>query len=92
MEGKFIAFETKAFYKLIEEVTSRVTNQMKPKKEPEQKEWVTSKEAKELLGIKSNGKLKQLVSNKYICASQHGRTIVYSRKSILEFLEESKIS
>ncbi len=91
MEGKFIAFETKAFYKLIEEVTKRVANQVNPKKEQKHREWLTSQEAKELLGIKSSGKLKRLLNDKHISASQHGRTIIYCRKSILEFLEESKI-
>lgn len=91
MDGKFIVMETQAFYKLLDEVTKRVTKLIQPKSQRE-KDWIDCNEAKELLCIKSTGKLNKLVREKQIKASQHGRTIVYSRKSILEFLERGIIS
>ncbi len=92
MNGKFVAFESETFYKLIDEIVIRVTQKVKPSKEVDKKRWVSSSEAKTLLGIKSDGKLRQLVNSKNVSASQHGRTILYCRQSILRFLEESKIS
>ncbi|WP_024773007.1 helix-turn-helix domain-containing protein [Aquimarina macrocephali] len=91
MKGKFIVFETKAFYKLIEEVLQRVKKSDKPEKNQQSSDWVNAIEAKQLLGIKSNGKLRKLLYDNHIVASQHGRTILYSRKSILNFLEKNKI-
>ncbi len=91
MKMKLIAFETKAFYKLIDELTNRVVKNVESPKDESKKEWVNAIEAKELLCIKSTGKLNTLVKNKHITASQHGRTIVYSRQSILDFLESGII-
>lgn len=91
MKGKFIVFETKAFYKLIEEVLQRVKKSDKPEKNQQSSDWINAIEAKQLLGIKSNGKLRKLLYDNHIVASQHGRTILYSRKSILIFLEKNKI-
>ncbi|WP_062053795.1 DNA-binding protein [Aquimarina longa] len=91
MKGKFIAFETEAFYRLIDELTTRVVKKVQPIKEEPKIEWVNGAKAKQLLCIKSTGKLNRLVKEKHITAAQHGRTIVYSRKSIMEFLEKSKI-
>lgn len=91
MKGKFIVFETKAFYKLVEEVIQRVKKTEKPVKDPKASDWVNAIEAKQLLGIKSTGKLRKLLYENHITASQHGRTILYSRKSILAFLEKNKI-
>lgn len=91
MKGKFIVFETKAFYKLVEEVVQRVKKTEKPDKDKQTSDWVNAVEAKKLLGIKSNGKLRKLLYDNHIVASQHGRTILYSRKSILAFLEKNKI-
>ncbi|GGX19271.1 helix-turn-helix domain-containing protein [Aquimarina muelleri] len=91
MKGKFIVFETKAFYKLIEEVVHRVKKEDKTLKNEQTSDWVNATEAKQLLGIKSTGKLRKLLYDNHIVASQHGRTILYSRKSILVFLEKNKI-
>ncbi|TSE04051.1 helix-turn-helix domain-containing protein [Aquimarina algiphila] len=91
MKGKFIVFETKAFYKLVEEVIQRVKKTEKPIKNQQTSDWVNAIEAKQLLGIKSTGKLRKLLYENHIVASQHGRTILYSRKSILAFLEQHKI-
>lgn len=92
MKMKFISFESKAFYKLIDEITNKVVQRIEPLQGTNQKEWVSANEAKELLCIKSTGKLNTLVKNGHILASQHGRTIVYSKKSIDEFLKKGIIN
>ena len=91
MEGRFIAFETKAFYKLLEELFNMVSSNQALQNKAGSKEWLNSEEAKALLGIKSNGKLKSLVERRSIDASQHGRTIMYCKASILKFLENHKL-
>lgn len=91
MKGKFIVLEKKAFYKLVEEVVQRVKKTEKPIKDQQASDWVNAIEAKQLLGIKSTGKLRKLLYDNHITASQHGRTILYSKKSILAFLEKNKI-
>lgn len=91
MKGKFIVFETKAFYKLIEEIVHKLQKEGGTQKKGQSSDWISAIEAKELLGIKSNGKLRKLLYDNHIVASQHGRTILYSRKSILVFLEKNKI-
>jgi len=55
----------------------------------EQNEWLSTKEAMKLLGIKGKTKLQQLRDGLDIKFSQHGKIIKYSRTSILTFLERN---
>jgi len=89
---KVIVFEERAYYKMLDEVKKVVKDATKEsKQEAEQKEWLSTDEAKTLLGIKSKSKLQQLRDNGEIIFSQHGRVIRYSRKSILDFIENNII-
>jgi len=58
-------------------------------KQSEPDEWVNTIEAKRMLGVKSKSKLQQLRDSGGIKFSKHKRIIMYSRKSILEFLEKN---
>ncbi len=92
MKGKFLVIHEKEFNRLVEEVINRVTKRVKPSTNTKNADqWIDGKEAKQLLGIKSNGKLNNLSKDKHITLSQHGRTKMYCRQSILDFLERSKI-
>ncbi|MFC5047695.1 helix-turn-helix domain-containing protein [Aquimarina hainanensis] len=93
MKGKFIVFDTKTFYKLVDEVVARIqTKAPHPEIETGPKsDWISASEAKELLGIKSNGKLLYLRKERHISVSKHGRTVLYSKKSILAFLDKSQV-
>lgn len=84
---KVIIFEETAYYKLLEEMKQMFKKTIVPP--TEKKEWIGSEEAKELLGIKSKSKLQQLRDDNEIVFSQHGRNIVYQRKSIIGFLERN---
>ena len=89
---KVIVFEERAYYKMLDEmkqVVKEATHEYKA--EAEQKEWLSTEEAKTLLGFKSKTKLQQLRDNGEIIFSQHGRIIRYSRKSIMSFLESNII-
>ena len=51
-------------------------------------DWISLQETKKLLGVKSKNKMQDLRDKGQIKFSRHGRTIKYSKKSILEFLEQ----
>ncbi|WP_459212762.1 helix-turn-helix domain-containing protein [Aquimarina rhabdastrellae] len=92
MKVKYIMMKTKAFHKLINQVTQNIMAEVKPlidtKKLKDEDEWLTPKEAKEVLRIKSTGKLLRLRNDGFITYAKHGNITVYSRKSIMEFLEK----
>ncbi|XOV68611.1 MAG: hypothetical protein ACFHU9_05410 [Fluviicola sp.] len=80
-----IVFEKESFYKLIDELTIRIIEDVERRKK--EQEWIDEEDAKALLGIKSKSKLQQLRDNLKIEFSQFGKVIRYSRSSILNFLE-----
>ncbi len=86
---KVIVFEEQAYYKLVDEIKKAVKDAASEMKT--EKEWLSTEEAKSLLGFRSKSKMQQLRDNGDIVFSQHGRTIKYSRKSILEFLDNNTI-
>ncbi len=87
---EIIVFEKESFYKLIDELTVRIIEQVERKYN--QEEWIGESEARKLLGIKSKAKLQQLRDSIKIEFSKFGKIIRYSRSSILRFLEEHRIS
>ena len=87
---KVIVFEENSFYQLVDELTIRIISEVE--KRYTEKEWLNEIEAKELLGIKSRTKLQQLRDTLKIEFSQFGKTIRYSKSSILEFLERNRKS
>ena len=87
---EIIVFEKDTFYKLIEELTEK--NIRTIEKRYKLKEWIGEVEAKDLLGIKSKSKLRELVQNFDIQISKFGKIIRYSRSSILGFLEKHRIT
>ncbi len=85
-----IMFEKEAFEKLIDELTLRVIQNVE--RHYRQEDWIGEEEAKNLLGIRGKGRssLQKLRDNLSIEFSQFGRIIRYSRRSILNFLEENR--
>lgn len=84
---KVIVFQDEAYNSLIKDFERIVKKavQSNDRKEND-KEWLNENEAKELLGFRSKSKMQQLRDDRLIVFSKHGRTIRYSRKSIVEFL------
>jgi hypothetical protein len=58
--------------------------------EREKKEWMTSREVRELTGF-SPSKLQNLRNSGQLVFAQHGKNIVYTTNSVNEFLEKRKI-
>jgi hypothetical protein len=84
------------FKKLIKSCVVEALNDQKSNKTQESpketEEWLSTEDAKKLLGIKSKSKLQQLRDHGDILFSQHGRILKYSRKSILDFLKRNIIN
>ena len=83
---KIIIFEEETYYKMLEEL-----KQVVKEATSSDKEWLSTEEAKELLGIKSKTRLQQLRDNLDIEFSKYGKIIRYSRSSILKFLERHRV-
>lgn len=85
---EIIVFEKESFYKMIDELTIRISRNVE--RRYTEQEWLNEVEAKSLLGIKSRSKLRELRDELMIEFSQFGKIIRYSRSSILKFLEDNR--
>ncbi|CAG5082195.1 helix-turn-helix domain-containing protein [Parvicella tangerina] len=86
---EIIVFEKESFYKMIDELTIRIIENVERRYKED--EWIGETEAKKLLGIKSKAKLQQLRDGVKIEFSRFGKIIRYSRSSILQFLERNRV-
>jgi hypothetical protein len=90
-----IMFESAAFEAFKRElrgfVKDAVKELLKEMEENEQIDWIPPPEAKKLLPFKSKTSWQKLRDNGEIKFSQFGRKILYSRKSIHEYLNKNKI-
>lgn len=80
-----ICLETEAFYKLIEEVVGRLSNN-----EDDKEQWITDYEAMDLLKITSKTTLQKYRDSGQVRYSQIGKKVIlYDRFSIMEFIERN---
>lgn len=87
-----IVIEKESYKKLQQEQFERFKKalaEVHAKAKSQDHNWITPKEAHTLLGYRSKTKLQELRDRGEIQYSQHGRTIMYSRKSIIAFLERN---
>jgi hypothetical protein len=89
MKSEVIIIGSEAFEELLTRINSIVKNAVAEATVQIEEDWLSGTEAKKLLGIKSKSKLQDLRDNLEIEFSQHGRTIRYSRQSILDFLNSN---
>ena len=86
---EIIVFEKEAYYKLQAKLMAmfgQALNQAQKKDD----DWISTEEAKTLLGVKSKSKMQELRDHNAILFSKHGRkTIKYSKSSILAFLKKN---
>ena len=93
-----IVFESKAFYKLMEEVMEMVYKTVREAKDDAikakavSKDYVGTMDAVKLLGLKSKKRLYQLRDEKLIDWYQHGRKALYCKQSILRYIESQKVN
>lgn len=87
---KVIVFQDEAYREMLKElkrVVQEAVDNATPKKK--EKDWLNEEEAKMLLGFRSKSKMQKMRDNREIVFTQHGRTIMYSRKSIVEFMNQN---
>lgn len=93
---EIIVFERDAYYRMMFEVMSMVKQVVKEAQNDTSKQkeidWIEVDEAKKLLGLKSKTVMQRLRSNGDIVFTKYGKKIKYSRKSIMEYLNNNKIS
>ncbi len=80
--------------KMAERVTHRIRRALEDVVSQDQKEslWVTTEEAKQILGIKSKKKMQQLRDESPfngIVLSKNGRTYLYNRESLHQYLQKN---
>ena len=80
---KVIVFEEESFYKLIEEVTKKLSK-------PVEQKWITEEEASKLLGGRSKSTLQKWRNEGRLKFSQPSKKIIlFNRDSIMKFLEDN---
>ncbi len=86
---EIIVFEKETYWKMQSELIKMFHEALKDAKKPDG-DWISTEQAKTLLGVKSKSKMQELRDTNAIRFSKHGRkTIMYSQKSILEFLKKN---
>ena len=89
-----IIIDSKAFKKLKEDLFEEFKQVLiEAKKETlaqlaMESDWIPTDEAKKLLGIKSKSKLQQLRDYGEIVFTKPGKIILYSKKSIIDYLNK----
>lgn len=92
-----IIFEKESYHQMMRELMAHFKNAIKEAKKEAfietspANDWITSEEAKGILGFKSKSKLQKMRDQGDIVFTQHGRTIKYSKSSILNFLNKHKV-
>ena len=91
-----IIIDSKAFKKLKEDLFEEFKQVLiEAKKETlaqlaMESDWIPTDEAKKLLGIKSKSKMQQLRDYGEIVFTKPGKIILYSKKSIITYLNKHK--
>ena len=89
-----IIIDSKAFKKLKEDLFEEFKQVLiEAKKETlaqlaMESDWISTEEAKKLLGIKSKSKMQQLRDYGEIVFTKPGKIILYSKKSIITYLNK----
>ncbi|MGB5928008.1 MAG: helix-turn-helix domain-containing protein [Cyclobacteriaceae bacterium] len=90
-----IVFEKEAYHRMHGELMSMFKRALKEAKEEAManadpaNDWLSTEDAKKLLGIRSKTKLQELRDIEAIRFTKHGRIIRYSKRSILEYLDRN---
>ncbi len=95
---ELIVFEKDSYYKLMEETMVLMYKVIQEKHkeissvDEDEKDFISTTEAMKLLRIKSRNRLYDLRDQKAIVFYQHGRRILYSKKSIIAYLKGQEIT
>jgi len=93
-----IVFDKNSYYKMQEEVITLMYKVIQSLQDEHQKnntkeknDFINTKEALQLMGLKSKDRLYKLRDAKLIDCFQHGRRILYSRRSIIKYLKDQQM-
>lgn len=92
---EIIVFEKEAYQQMHKDLIGMVKQAIREAKEEAlanadpANDWLSTEDAKKLLGIRSKTKLQELRDIEAIRFTKHGRIIRYSKKSILEYLDRN---
>ena len=88
-----IVFETEAYEKMYNAMMQKMYDTIRDAKEEAlrnadpSRDWIDPKEAQALLGVKSKTKMQELRDMDELVYSKAGRTIKYSKRSIIDYIE-----
>ena len=86
---EIIVFEKETYWKMQTELMKMFRDSLKEANKPAE-DWISTEEAKLLLGVKSKSKMQQLRDTNAIKYSKHGRKFIqYSKASILDYLKKN---
>ena len=86
---EIIMFEKEAYWKMQSDLMKMFQETLKAANKPAD-DWISTDEAKKLLGIKSKSKMQQLRDHNCITFSKHGKKLIqYSKSSILAYLKKN---
>lgn len=80
--------DDEAYQKLMYDIKSLIKDVIKEIKTEKDNEWVSTDEAKRILGVKSKSKMQDLRDKNLIKYSKHGKIIQYYKPSLSSFLEK----
>lgn len=86
---EIIVFEKDTYWKMQEQLMKMFHDSLKAANKP-QEDWISTEEAKQLLGVKSKSKMQQLRDTNAIKFSKYGKKLIkYSKASILDYLKKN---
>jgi hypothetical protein len=87
---EIIIFEKSSYWRMQRELMSMFQDALKDANKKSEDDWISTEEAKALLGVKSKSKMQELRDEDKIKFSKHGKKLIkYSRSSILKYLERN---
>lgn len=75
---------------LADKIFARIQDN-KSKMQEDENDWINEEEAKKIFPLRSKTSWQKMRDRGYIRFTQIGRKILYSRKSILDYLEKHKV-
>ena len=86
---EIIVFETETYWKMQADLMKMFHDSLKAANKPAD-DWISTEEAKHLLGVRSKSKMQQLRDTNAITFSKHGKKLIqYSKSSILAYLKKN---
>jgi hypothetical protein len=87
---EIIVFEKETYWRMQQELMGMFQRALKEATKKSEDDWISTEEAKVLLGVKSKSKMQELRDLDAIKFSKYGKKLIkYSKSSILKYLEKN---